>query len=130
MYAALKYLHITCVILSGLGFFMRGLLMAANSPLLARRWIRIAPHANDSILLAAAIALVVTSGQYPFVAAWVTAKVFGLIAYIILGSVALRAGRSKRLRIAAWLAAMVAFVNLVAVALTKSPLGLVKLIGG
>jgi uncharacterized membrane protein SirB2 len=56
-------------------------------------------------LLAAALALTVLTDQYPFVDAWVTAKVFGLIAYIILGSLALKAGRTQRLRIAAWLAA-------------------------
>lgn len=130
MYVAIKYVHVTCAILSGTGFLVRGVLMMADSPLLARRWIKVAPHVNDTLLLAAALWLAVLSGQYPFVAAWVTAKVFGLIGYIMLGSVALKAGRSKRTRIAAWLGALALFGYIVSVALTKDPWGLVRLAGG
>ena len=130
MYAAIKHLHITCVILSGTGFFLRGLLMLRDSPLLRRRWIKVAPHVNDTALLAAAITLTVLTGQYPFVDAWVTAKVFGLIAYIILGSLALKAGRTMRARIAAWLAALAVFGYVVSVALTKNPWGVLRLLGG
>ena len=54
------------------------------------RWIRVLPHINDTVLLSAAVGLVLMSGQYPFVDAWLTAKVLGLTAYIILGSLALR----------------------------------------
>lgn len=130
MYLALKHLHITCVILSGAGFFLRGLLMIGESPILRRRWIRIVPHVNDTILLAAALALAVLAHQYPFVAPWVTAKVFGLTAYVVLGSVALKTGRTKRTRVMAWLAALAVFGYVVGVALTKSPWGPLTVIGG
>lgn len=130
MYAAIKHLHITCVILSGTGFFLRGLLMFRDSPLLSRRWIKVVPHVNDTALLAAAIALTVLTDQYPFVDAWVTAKVFGLIAYVILGSLALKAGRTKGARRAAWFAALAVFGFVVSVALTKSPWGVLSLAGG
>ncbi len=123
MYLALKHLHVTCVVISITGFFLRGALMAAESPILRQRWIRVVPHVNDATLLAAAIALSAMSGQYPFVDAWLTAKVFGLIAYILLGSIALKAGRTKRMRIAAWLAAMVTFGYVVSVALMRDPAG-------
>ena len=129
-YFAIKYLHVTCVILSGMGFFVRGVRMLMDAPPPRRRWLRMAPHVNDTVLLGAAVTLVVLTGQYPFVAAWVTAKVFGLFAYIILGSLALKAGRSRRVRLAAWLAALAVFGYVVSVALTKNPLGLVTLIGG
>lgn len=130
MYAAVKHLHIACVTLSGVGFFLRGLLMMADSPVLQRRWIRIVPHVNDTVLLAAAIALVFLTQQFPFVDAWVTAKIFGLIAYIILGAVALRAGRTRGVRVAAWFGALAVFGYVVSVALTKSPWGFVRLTGG
>jgi uncharacterized membrane protein SirB2 len=130
MYAAVKHLHIACVVLSGAGLFLRGLLTMANSPLLRRRWLRIAPHVNDSVLLAAAIALMLLTRQYPFVDAWLTAKVLGLAAYIVLGAVALRPGRPRGVRIAAWLAALAVFAYIVSVALTKSPWGLLKALGG
>lgn len=130
MYLALKHLHVTFVVLSVTGFFLRGLLMLRGSPFLQRRWIKIVPHLNDTGLLAAAIGLSAVTEQYPFVHGWVTAKVFGLIAYIILGSVALKAGKTQGVRVAAWVAALVVFGYVVSVALTKDPLGVFSLASG
>lgn len=130
MYTAVKHFHIACVILSGTGFFLRGVLMLLDSPLLQRRWIKVVPHVNDTALLAAALALTVLTDQYPFIDNWVTAKVFGLMAYIVLGSLALRAGKTKRARLAAWIAALMAFGYVVSVALTKSPWGFLRGLGG
>ena len=124
LYAAVKHLHIVCVVLSITGFCLRGLLLGQKSALAGRRWLRILPHVNDSILLAAALMLVVLIGQYPFVDAWLTAKVLGLVAYISLGMLALKAGRSPRVRVAAGLAAVTVFTWIVSVAFTKNPLGL------
>jgi uncharacterized membrane protein SirB2 len=128
LYVAVKYLHIVCVVLSITGFCLRGMLLLQKSALAGRqnerRWLRILPHVNDSILLAAAITLTVLIGHYPFVDAWLTAKIFGLIAYIILGALALAPGRSPRLRITAGVAAVVVFGWIVSVALTKHPLGM------
>ncbi len=129
-YLVVKHLHVACVAISGTGFLWRGLRMLADAPPPTRRWLRVAPHVNDTLLLVAAIALVMLSGQYPFVEGWLTAKVFGLIAYIALGSLALKAGRTKGVRIAAWLAAIMTFAYVVSVALTKNPLGFLALIGG
>ena len=53
---------------------------------------------------------------------WLTAKVVGLLFYIGLGTVALKRGRTRRARIAAWLAAQAVFFYIVAVALTRNPL--------
>lgn len=124
LYLAIKHLHVTCVILSITGFCLRGLLLARKSALAGRRWLRIVPHVNDALLLAAALTLTVLIGQYPFVAEWLTAKVFGLIAYIILGAVALQPGRDARWRVAAGMGAVAVFGWIASVALTKHPLGL------
>jgi len=125
-YVLFKHLHVTFVVLSVTGFFLRGVLMMRDSPLLHRRWVKVVPHVNDTALLAAALGLMVITGQYPFVHDWVTAKVFGLIAYIILGSLALKAGRTRGARIGAWLAALAVFGWVVTVALTKNPWGFVS----
>lgn len=123
MYLAIKHLHVTCVVISIASFFLRGLLMMADSPILRRPWLRWAPHANDALLLAAAITLSAMSGQYPLVEPWLTAKIFGLIAYIILGSIALKAGRTRQARVLAWVAALATFGYVVSVALTRNPAG-------
>jgi uncharacterized membrane protein SirB2 len=123
MYAVVKYIHLISVSLSLAGFFLRGLLMVRASPLLNARWIKVLPHVNDTVLLAAALSLAFMSEQYPFVAGWVTAKVLGVIAYIILGALALRDASTLRMRIVCWLAAMAVFGWIVSVALTRNPAG-------
>ena len=119
-YLALKQIHVACVALSFAGFVVRGVWMVRESPLLARRWVRVVPHVVDTVLLASAIALAVMLRQYPFVHGWLTAKVAGLALYIALGMVALRFGATRRIRIGAWLLAQVVFAYVVAVALTKN----------
>jgi len=123
MYLAVKYVHVISVVLSLTGFFLRGILIMRDSPLLAERWIRVVPHINDTVLLVAALSLAAMSGQYPFVVGWVTAKVLGVIAYIILGALALRDAGTRRMRIACWLASLAVFGWIVSVALTRQPLG-------
>ncbi|HEX8963815.1 MAG TPA: SirB2 family protein [Rhodocyclaceae bacterium] len=131
MYEAVKHLHILCATLSGTGLFLRGILMMSGSPLLQRRWVKTIPHVNDTILLVAALALTVLIGQYPFVNGWLTAKVLGVIVYIVLGAVALKPGRPRAVRIAALFAALGVFGYIVSVALTKTPWGfLTGLTGG
>lgn len=126
LYVAMKQLHVACVVLSITGFCLRGMLLARKSALAERRWFRLLPHANDSILLAAALTLAVMIGQYPFIDDWLTAKVCGLLAYILLGAVALRAARQPRMQALAWfsgVAAVVVFGWIVSIALSKHPWG-------
>ncbi|MBI4754980.1 MAG: SirB2 family protein [Betaproteobacteria bacterium] len=130
MYLFVKHLHVGCVVLSGLGFALRGIWMALGSPMLNRRWVRIVPHVVDTVLLGSALTLIVLLGQYPFVDGWLTAKILGLLAYIGLGTVALRRGRSRRVRVAAWLAAMAIFGYIVSVALVRAPAGLFNVVLG
>ncbi|MCZ7565342.1 MAG: SirB2 family protein [Burkholderiales bacterium] len=118
-YVALKHLHVATVGVSYLLFFVRGAWMLADSPMLTRRWVRVVPHVNDTILLAAAIWLTTLIQQYPGTHGWLTAKVVGLVAYILIGTVAIRRGRTKHARLAAWLVAQAVFVYIVAVALTR-----------
>ncbi len=122
-YLLLKHLHVTCVVISIMGFFLRGIWMLRDSPLLDRLWVRVVPHVNDTLLLAAAIGLSIVQQQYPFVHGWVTAKVLGLLGYIGFGLFALRRGRSKVVRAGFWLAALASFAYIVSVALTKNPAG-------
>ena len=118
-YLAIKHLHITFAALSGSFFLLRGLWMLADSPLLQRRWVKVVPHVVDTLLLASALVLVFWSGQYPFVQSWLTAKVLALVAYIVLGTVALKRGKTKGVRVFALLAALASFACIVAVALTR-----------
>lgn len=120
-YLAVKHLHMTFAALSGMLFLLRGVLMLQDSALLQQRWAKIVPHAIDTVLLASALVMVFWSAQYPFVEGWLTAKVLALIAYILLGTIALKRGKTKQVRLAAFLAALAVFAYIVKVALTRQP---------
>ena len=124
-YLALRHLHITCVILSGCGFALRGFWMLRGSPLLRQRWVRVVPHVVDTVLLGSAIALAVISHQYPLAQGWLTAKVIGLFVYIGLGAMALRGGRTPAARAGFFFAALLVFAWIVSVALARNPLGFI-----
>lgn len=118
-YIALKHLHVTFVALSGLFFLLRGFWMFAGSGMLQQRWVRIVPHIVDTLLLLTALIMVFKSGQYPFVQNWLTAKVLALVVYIVLGTIALKRGRTQSVRIGAFMAAVMTFAYILAVAVTR-----------
>jgi uncharacterized membrane protein SirB2 len=120
--ALLKLIHVTTAVVSYVLFVVRGIWMINGSPRLGERWVRIVPHINDTLLLAAAIWMTILIHQFPGTHAWLSAKVAGLLVYIGLGTVALKRGRTRRARIAAWLVAQVVFFYILAVALTRNPL--------
>jgi len=117
-----KDIHVSCVIITFVLFFIRGVWMIIDSDLLQRKWTKRVPPVIDTILLASAIVLSVSIYQYPFVHAWLTAKVLALFLYIGLGMLALTYGKTKKIRIINWLAAQLCFIYIVAVAITKNPL--------
>jgi uncharacterized membrane protein SirB2 len=121
-YLALKHLHVTCVVLSGLGFGLRGWWMLRESSLRQHRLTRIMPHIVDTLLLGSALSMAWMSGQYPFVNSWLTAKFFGLLAYILFGTMALKRGRTKAIRARWFCLALLAYGYIVSVALTRNPL--------
>lgn len=122
MYSILKLVHVSAVVLSGSGFALRFALAATGrSP--SARWARVAPHVVDTVLLASALSLAWVGGFRPLEVPWLEAKLAGLIAYILAGTIALKRGRTRAVRGAAFVAALVAFAYIVSVALTKDPLG-------
>jgi len=127
-YLLLKQVHVACAILGIAGFIGRGVLMLRESPLLGARFMRVAPHVVDSVLLASAIALAWMSGQYPFAQGWLTAKVLALAAYIVLGTIALKRGRSPAARRCAFTLALATVLYIVSVALTRDPWGYFRLL--
>lgn len=118
----LKNLHVFFVASSYALFFLRGIWSLNGSAIMRQRWVRIVPHFVDTLLLISALALAYTIGQYPFVDAWLTAKIAGLLLYVGLGFIALRAGMHKSIRIICWLAAQAAFAYIVLVAMSHAPI--------
>jgi len=119
----LKAVHVGSALLSISGFVLRGVWMLQDSPLLKARATRIFPHVVDTVLLLSAIVLALRIQQYPFVHAWLSAKVLALLAYIVLGSLALKYGKTRRVRTLSFGLALLSFLYIVLVAITRNPTG-------
>ncbi|NOY17379.1 MAG: SirB2 family protein [Gammaproteobacteria bacterium] len=115
-------LHVTTVLLSISGFIFRGILHLRDSDLLNRKWLKISPHVNDTLLIISAIILVQQAGLNVLTTPWLQAKIVGLILYIALGMTAFRFAKTKKVRLLAWIGAIIVFSYIVAVAVSKNPL--------
>jgi uncharacterized membrane protein SirB2 len=122
LFVIMKTIHLITLSITITGFLLRGVWMLRSSPLLKSKLVKNLPHYNDTILLISAVWAAALLGQYPFVNAWLTAKILGAIAYIVLGGVALTYGRTKQIRVTAFAGALICFGYVVAVAGTKNPL--------
>jgi uncharacterized membrane protein SirB2 len=122
-YALLKNLHVACAIISIAGFALRFAAMLRGAAWLSSRLARTLPHVVDTALLASAIALSWKMDAVPVRDAWLTAKIVALLGYIVLGTIALRRGRTMAHRAAAGVAALLVFGYIASVAASKSALG-------
>lgn len=120
-YFALKTLHVASVAVSVGLFLVRAALSLAGSAWLRYRFFRILPHVVDTILLASAVLLTLILHQYPFVNGWLTAKLLALVAYVVLGSIALRRGRTAAIRGVALAGALLAVGYILGTALHHDP---------
>lgn len=123
-YFTLKTIHMTAAALSIVGFTLRYAWMITDSPVRSLRLVKVVPHIVDTVLLVSAIALAVQLGVAPWNAGWLGYKTIALFVYVGLGMVALRFGRTRRVRIAIGALAIAVFASIVWVAHYKSLLGL------
>ncbi len=128
MYHLTRFVHELCALASFSLFALRGVWMLRDSPQLSRRWVKILPHGIDTLLLASAIALTLMLHQYPLTHAWLSAKLAGLLVYIGLGLIALRYGKTRSVRAAAWIGALAVFLYIASVALSHDPLGFFRVV--
>ncbi|MCW0308498.1 MULTISPECIES: SirB2 family protein [Pantoea] len=124
-YPLIRNLHLLTVAVTISLFLLRFYWQRTGSAMLQRRWVRILPHINDTLLLLSGASLVMITHFYPFSpqGSWLTEKLLGVIIYIALGSVALsRRPRSDRTRWIAFIVALIALVTIIKLALSKMPL--------
>jgi uncharacterized membrane protein SirB2 len=123
-YPQIRFVHIVAVILSGSLFMLRGMLMLARSHWSNHAALRWLSYTIDTTLLTAAMMLVTILHQYPFVHAWLTAKVLLLALYILLGTFALKRGRTRRVQVACYCCALIVFGFIVTIARAHDPWGI------
>ena len=122
-YLHIKQFHVFVARLSGTIFAVRGafLLGGARWPqALPVRWLS---YAVDTALLTAALMLLTILPWAMFANGWLLAKVTLVVAYVVLGVFALRRGRTRRTRAACYVAALLTFGAIYAIARAPHPLG-------
>jgi uncharacterized membrane protein SirB2 len=123
-YVQIKWVHVAAVIASGSLFALRGTgtLAGASWPMWAP--LRYLSYTIDTVLLTAALMLVTLLHQYPFVQAWLTVKVLLLVVYILLGTFALKRGRTKSQRAWCFVTALLLYLYIASVARAHHPAGI------
>lgn len=122
-YMAIKHAHMMFALLSIILFMLRAWLAVPSPARLNNKLLKILPHIIDTLLLAFGIWLAVLSQQIPFGnSPWLTAKVIGLVLYIIVGTIAIKRGKTRGQRLSAALASIVIFIYIYGAAVSKSPL--------
>lgn len=121
-YMIFKHIHMLAAYITVLLFILRIALDLARKPGWRQTPLRWIPHANDTVLLVAAIGLLWVTGWMPFVHHWLTLKVFLLVGYIIAGLFALRPALSLPVRAIAGLAALIQVLAIFHLAMAKPAL--------
>ncbi|MDX8408076.1 MAG: SirB2 family protein [Mariprofundaceae bacterium] len=116
----IKSLHVSLAMLALLLFVWRGLAMWRGCPVQGILWRRILPDSVDTLLLISGIGMLVLLGLNPLQNDWLLAKLTAVLIYIGLGFAALRPGMGLPVRRGAFVAALVSFGYIVAVAHNKT----------
>jgi uncharacterized membrane protein SirB2 len=127
-YPQIKAVHIAAVMASGVLFLLRGAAVQMGASWAMAAPLRYLSYTIDTVLLTAALMLATIIHQFPFVQGWLTAKVLLLVVYIVLGSFALKRGRTRAVRTSCWIAALLVYLFIVSIARAHNPLGIVALL--
>ena len=92
--------------LSVLLLTVRFVLHLRQSALMGKKLLKIAPHVIDTFLLLSGLTLCFMIQQFPFVDPWMTEKIGAVVAYIVLGAIAIKANRNKLFKVFAYLGAI------------------------
>ncbi len=122
-YPAIKAVHIYAVLCSGSLFLLRGILVARGS-----RWgmaapIRYLSYSVDTVLLTAALMLLTILPAAVFANGWLAVKLALLVIYVVLGTIALKRGRTPKGRAAAFVSAIAVFLTMIGIARAHAPWG-------
>jgi uncharacterized membrane protein SirB2 len=126
LFVILKSIHMVAVTTTLAGLLVRGWWMLSDSKLLSAKPVKIFPHANDTVLISSALAAGYVSGQLPFVDPWLTAKLFGVIAYVVFSAGAFTFGKTKQQRIIFLILAAATFAYIILVAACRSPVACIS----
>ena len=116
----IKLIHMGTAFISISFFIVRGFWVFNNAEMMNKKWVKIVPHINDTILLVSAIMLAVGIQQYPFTHDWLTAKFIALLLYIVFGIFALKRAKEMKNKIIFFASSLLTFSYIIGVALNRS----------
>lgn len=122
-YPSLLHLHRACVGASIALFMARGLGVSALHSWPMRPFWRRLSVGIDVLLLASGASLWALLHYHPLQQTWLGVKLGLLVVYIVLGSFALKRGRSRAQRMTFFFAALTVVFCMVGIALSRHPAG-------
>ena len=128
-YLQIKWVHVAAVITSGSLFALRGLLLHLGAGGFANALpVRLLSYGVDTVLLTAALMLFTILPHAVYANGWLALKLVLLPVYVVLGTYALRRGRTPRVRVSTWLAALGVYATMLGIARAHHPMGWIWLI--
>ena len=125
-YPQIKAVHVAMVIATVILFALRGAGALAGHRWPLARPVRRASHVIDTLLLTAALMLLAVLPWGLFANGWLAMKLVLLVVYIVLAYIALRPGRSLRVRALLYAAALLVFAWMYSIARAHHPLGFLR----
>ena len=120
----IKLIHMSTAFISISLFMLRGFWVfresAKDKERMTKKWVKILPHVNDTVLLITAVFLAMGIHQYPFTHDWLTVKLIALFVYIVLGMFALKRAKELKNKVVFFILALLTFSYIVGVALTRT----------
>ena len=128
-YPYIKLTHVAAVIASGSLFLLRGLAVQGGAAWAMAAPVRYLSYSIDIVLLTAALMLVAVLPAVVFANGWLWLKLALLVVYVGLGTYALKRGRTRTVRLATFVSALLVYATMFMIARTHDPLGPVRLLG-
>ena len=117
----LKQLHVALALLTAASFCLRGYWMLVGSPNLTGAWSSRLPHVIDALLFLTGLTMAIGLSLSPHAHPWLAVKLVAVVVYVVIGSVALKRGRSYRQRVLALILSLLVLAYIFAVALHHDP---------
>jgi uncharacterized membrane protein SirB2 len=123
-YPQIKWVHVAAVLVSGMIFLLRGILVQAGHQRIAMAAaVRYFSYSVDTVLLTAALMLLTILPGAMFANGWLATKLVLVVVYVALGTFALKRGRTPRIRNLCFVAALLTYVTMIGIARSHHPLG-------
>lgn len=102
----MKHFHMLLAVLSVALFTLRFAWLLKESAMLDKKWVKIAPHIVDTLLLAIGVAMAIKLAINPAEQLWLAEKLMAIFAYIFTGFYTLKLARNRMMQIFGYLGAM------------------------